>query len=123
MSDKDIVLPVMDYENNPFWVCTMCYHLARAAQRGELSKGCGHMRCHSPYEGSCFTEYEGPLTEDMLKQWCFVCGDPSDHLIQAADTLTPFGVCAKHAPDAIEGINVIKLGEREEKPLTEEGEA
>jgi len=107
--DQYTPLPVADFKNNPMWVCSMCLKLARVyALQPDNCPGCGYNDCAHPYRGGCFRRYEGPLTEDLLRKFCFFCGEPSVMLVGAAGAALPraFGVCKLHTPDRFDNLKV-----------------
>lgn len=103
--DSVIVLPVADFKRCPIWVCRMCLNLAEAYQRSLVQArehGCG-LNCHGPSYGDTFPKYRGPLSVDQFKQWCYICGNPSDVLLRVDPCSVPrsIGCCAAHSPDKI----------------------
>jgi len=109
MNDEYFSLPVPDFKNNPMWVCSMCLKLARVyAKQPNDCPGCGRNDCADPYRGGSFPFYEGPLTEDLFKRFCFICGEPSVMLVSATGSLFPriVGVCPNHTPDRFKDIEI-----------------
>jgi len=66
----------------PF-ICRMCNHLMNATLKG--MSDCGQPDCGGPLtKGLAFPWYMGPLS-NVLLNYCFYCGNPSEVLIQVDD--------------------------------------
>lgn len=78
-------------------VCASCELYWEARDKGILGDRClAHDGCGSPLANGTFHEYRGPLTEDALKRFCFVCGSPAAKGLRRTGDPRMIGVCEEH---------------------------
>ena len=77
-------------------VCATCKHYWRGQDKG-LDR-CVKQRheCGGPIRGLDFPLYDGPMTEDRMMTWCFMCAAEASYGVRVKGTHRVFGLCAKH---------------------------
>ena len=78
-------------------VCASCEKYWEARDKGIVGDACLAMRaCGSPFANGSFEEYRGPMTEDVFKNACFVCGDPPVKAVAKTGSSRVMAICEKH---------------------------
>lgn len=74
-------------------VCATCENHWNAVDNGSLS--CGR-KCGGPMAGDVFHDYKGPMTDEAIAAFCFVCGNRSEYGIRVNDKRRVLGCCSVH---------------------------
>jgi hypothetical protein len=77
-------------------VCSTCELYWEARARGVVGDACLGSRCGSPLAGDTFRSYKGPMTDDALQDYCFVCGEASVKVLRVPVSDRLIGVCTEH---------------------------
>lgn len=76
-------------------VCATCERYWSVKDRG--GSQCGARRpCGSPLVADTFSEYQGVMTEDAFRNFCFACGEEATAHICVPGKTRTIGACAQH---------------------------
>lgn len=79
-------------------VCSSCELYWSAREKGIQGDRClAQDGCGSPLSNGVFHEYRGPLTTEMLRRSCFVCGAPAVKGLRRNGNPRTVGICGQHA--------------------------
>lgn len=78
------------------FVCATCRHYWEARKNGVPGHQCAATNpCGSPLRKDVFSEYDGPLRDDLMNI-CFVCGERSKYGLAVKGKKKVVGVCLEH---------------------------
>jgi hypothetical protein len=82
------------------FTCAHCLKYRRRADAPDFDGRCEAavqgLRCVGPMGGGDFQHYEGPLTEDARRLFCFRCGIASVAGLRVCNSAILIGICEHH---------------------------